>query len=83
MLQDVNAASQALFLDLDGTLIDIAPTPGSIFIPDDLAPLIGGLGMKKPKKGEPCWGGRASVRGTPGGRGESVLPGRLTQLWGT
>jgi trehalose-6-phosphatase len=37
MLQDVNAASQALFLDLDGTLIDIAPTPGSIFIPDDLA----------------------------------------------
>ena len=39
MLQDVNAASQALFLILDGTLIDIAPTPGSIFIPDDLARL--------------------------------------------
>lgn len=27
----------ALFFDIDGTLIDLAPTPDAIFIPDDLA----------------------------------------------
>ncbi len=30
----------ALFLDLDGTLIDIAPTPDAVIIPSDLKPLL-------------------------------------------
>lgn len=32
-----NPDKYALFFDIDGTLIDLAPTPESIFIPDDLA----------------------------------------------
>lgn len=36
-------AACALFLDLDGTLIDIAPTPQGVLIPDDLASLLGDL----------------------------------------
>lgn len=30
----------ALFLDVDGTLIEIAPTPESVVVPDDLVPLL-------------------------------------------
>jgi trehalose 6-phosphate phosphatase len=33
-------ATWALFLDLDGTLIDIAPTPEAVVIPSDLKPLL-------------------------------------------
>jgi trehalose 6-phosphate phosphatase len=33
-------AKWALFLDLDGTLIDIAPTPDAVIVPADLKPLL-------------------------------------------
>ncbi|MGD9738840.1 MAG: trehalose-phosphatase [Bauldia sp.] len=32
-----SAAGYAFFFDLDGTLIDIAPTPGSVIVPESLA----------------------------------------------
>ena len=35
-----NPAAHALFLDLDGTLIDIAPTPEDVVVPDSLARLL-------------------------------------------
>lgn len=34
------AADWAWFLDMDGTLIDIAPTPSAILIPEELPPLL-------------------------------------------
>jgi trehalose 6-phosphate phosphatase len=42
-LQLNDAAGCALFLDLDGTLIDIAPTPDRVQIPPDLVSLLRGL----------------------------------------
>jgi trehalose 6-phosphate phosphatase len=43
VLSDKSAASVALFLDLDGTLIDIAPTPQTVIVPHGLASLLGDL----------------------------------------
>lgn len=48
----------ALFLDFDGTLVDIAPTPGAIRVPDRLPPLLGALG-------ETLGGALAIVTGRP------------------
>jgi len=36
-------AGWALFLDFDGTLVDIAPSPGAISVPDELTSLLGRL----------------------------------------
>ena len=36
-------ADWALFLDFDGTLVEIAPTPGSVRVPESLAPLLRAL----------------------------------------
>jgi trehalose 6-phosphate phosphatase len=42
-MKHANTATCALFLDLDGTLIDIAPTPDSVIIPDGLVRLLDDL----------------------------------------
>lgn len=41
--RQLDASQWALFLDFDGTLVDIAPTPQSIIVPADLPLLIEGL----------------------------------------
>lgn len=33
----------ALFLDIDGTLLEMAPTPDAVVVPDELVPLLAGL----------------------------------------
>jgi trehalose 6-phosphate phosphatase len=42
-MQPEQLAASALFLDLDGTLVDIAPTPDGVRVPDGLAQLLGRL----------------------------------------
>ena len=39
----LDARSSALFLDFDGTLVELAPEPDAIVIPPDLVPLLAGL----------------------------------------
>ena len=41
-----SVADLALFLDIDGTLVDIAPTPDAIVVPSDLPPLLASLGER-------------------------------------
>lgn len=43
---DIDADRICLFLDLDGTLIDIAPRPDAVLVPDDLILLLGRLGQR-------------------------------------
>jgi trehalose 6-phosphate phosphatase len=50
------AAVRALFLDVDGTLVDIAPTPQQIEVSADLPPLLGRLSRR-------CGGSLALVSG--------------------
>jgi trehalose 6-phosphate phosphatase len=41
-----NPHSVALFLDIDGTLLDVALTPSAVHVPPDLAELLGGLSTR-------------------------------------
>jgi trehalose 6-phosphate phosphatase len=42
-MQPEKLAASALFLDLDGTLVDIAPTPDGVRVPEDLSGLLADL----------------------------------------
>lgn len=39
----IDPRQAAMFLDFDGTLVDLAPTPDAIVVPDDLTTLLNGL----------------------------------------
>lgn len=41
-----DAAGWAMFLDIDGTLLDLAPTPGEVRVPDFLPSLLDDLGRR-------------------------------------
>lgn len=43
---DIDLRRTCLFLDLDGTLIDIAPRPDAVVVPDDLVSLLDRLGQR-------------------------------------
>src|SRR5262245_20308240 len=42
----MQAAELALFLDVDGTLVDIAPTPAEVVVSDDLVRLLRALTVR-------------------------------------
>lgn len=45
-LTDIDSDRICLFLDLDGTLIEIAPRPDAVLVPDDLVELLERLGRR-------------------------------------
>ncbi len=68
-------ARAALLLDLDGTLIDIAPTPDSVVVPPDLPPVLRALR-------ERLGGALAIVSGRPVETVEALLPDTATAIAG-
>jgi trehalose 6-phosphate phosphatase len=60
----------ALFLDFDGTLVEIAPNPSAVIVPPDLPPLLEGLAGR-------LGGALAIVSGRPLAQVETLLPVRL------
>ena len=44
-LPDVRLARDAILLDVDGTLLDIAPTPDQVFVPDSLRAALVAIAM--------------------------------------
>jgi trehalose 6-phosphate phosphatase len=65
----------ALLLDLDGTLIDIAPTPDAVVVPTSLPPVLRALREK-------LSGALAIVTGRPVEAIEALLPGVATAIAG-
>lgn len=65
----------ALLLDLDGTLLDIAPTPDSVVVPPDLPPTLLRLRAR-------LAGALAIVSGRPVAQIEALLPGIATAIAG-
>jgi trehalose 6-phosphate phosphatase len=57
-LVDIIQPSCALFLDFDGTVVDIAPQPGAVVVPHGLVDVLGALG-------ERLGGGLALISGRP------------------
>ncbi|MGZ5194859.1 MAG: trehalose-phosphatase [Ramlibacter sp.] len=57
-LVDIIQPSCALFLDFDGTVVDIAPQPGAVVVPHGLVDVLGSLG-------ERLGGGIALISGRP------------------
>ena len=61
-------AGAALFLDIDGTLLDIAPRPDAVVVPPDLPGMLGGLREK-------LGGALAIVTGRPLAQVDAFFPG--------
>ena len=60
-LNDINETSPiSLFLDFDGTLVEIAPTPDSIFVPSRLPLALEALSVRLGNR-------MALISGRPGG----------------
>jgi trehalose 6-phosphate phosphatase len=68
-------ANAALLLDLDGTLIDIAPTPDSVVVPADLPGVLTALRDR-------LGGALAIVSGRPIAQIDALLPGVATATAG-
>ena len=68
-------ANAALLLDLDGTLIDIAPTPDSVVVPADLPGVLLALRAK-------LGGALAIISGRPIAQIDALLPGIATATAG-
>jgi trehalose 6-phosphate phosphatase len=65
----------ALLLDLDGTLIDLAPTPDAVTVPPELPPTLRALCRK-------LGGAVAIVTGRPVAAVEALLPDTVTAIAG-
>ena len=65
----------ALLLDLDGTLLDIAPTPDSVVVPPDLIPSLRALHAR-------LGGAVAVVSGRPVEQVEALLPDTVQAIAG-
>jgi trehalose 6-phosphate phosphatase len=68
-------AHAALLLDMDGTLIDIAPTPEAVVVPPALPPVLRALRTK-------LGGALAIVSGRPVEQVEALLPDTVTAIAG-
>lgn len=66
----------ALFLDFDGTLVEIAPTPDAVSVPDMLGALLGQIGKS-------LGGGVAIISGRAVGEIRRMLPGAALTVAGS